>query len=58
MKGRLDQIDGLTLLEALVLLEAALNGFAELIFHSKTPFVITEKMISINESSYVRVWLN
>lgn len=41
MKGRLNEIEGLTTLEGLVLLEAALNGFAELIFHAKTPFVIT-----------------
>ncbi len=48
MKGRLNEIEGLTILEGLVLLEAALNGFAELLFHAKTTFPVTERMISIN----------
>lgn len=58
MKGRLNQINGLSHLEALCLLEGALHGFAEIVFHAKGPFAITEKMIAINDSSYIRVWLN
>lgn len=41
MKGRLNQINGLTYLEALCLLEGALHGFAEIVFHAKVPFAIT-----------------
>ena len=48
MFRRLNAIHDLNYLEGLCLLEGALNGFAELVYHAKRTFTITEKMIALN----------
>jgi hypothetical protein len=58
MHGRLSLIHDLTYLEALVVLEGAYGGYAELYFHVKRPFIITPHMIAVNSIPLVRVWVN
>ena len=58
MIGRLNIIHDLSYIEALCILEGALNGFSELVYHAKQPFAITDKMIALNQIPLVRVWLN
>lgn len=41
MKGRLNEIEGLTFMEGLVIFESACGGFAELVSHAKSSFLIS-----------------